>query len=204
MQMLREMDDAGSLRETFKLVDGAGSTRTQARRVTLGVLRLLHEAAPNQLVYDAGKAIRRHEEAARLIQASVDWRGILVLLVSVGSFDYKTALLRFLEQIFGSVVANGYLDGASCIVSTNGGLLATESERERARARLKAVLGASEPRGRQGGASAQPLISGNVRHGATQLVRAPSFSMLVLPRPSPSGRQGIEQSRTTEGVSSSG
>lgn len=135
LQVVR-LHEPDQLKRMVELADAGEQQSVDRRQLVLELLRLLHDSAPNQLVYDSGKAVRRHEEAARLIQACVDWRGIVALLVSVGSFDFKAALLRFVEQIFGSSVANGWMDGASLVVSAADGLTASEIRRDVAKARL--------------------------------------------------------------------
>lgn len=85
------------------------------------LVELLSACAPNKLAYRKGVAIRENEEAALIIQSAVPIQGtasvraamrrslciihtgVVSALLSVSSWWMKAVLLRFLEQVWGTL-----------------------------------------------------------------------------------------------------
>ena len=89
------------LADSDLLAANAGSGASEAAYY-IHLLRLLALCAPNKLVYRNGMAKREGEEAALLCQAAVSLSGLAHVLRSTKSARLKAAILRFIEQVYGS------------------------------------------------------------------------------------------------------
>lgn len=107
---LRRLDDVHVLRAFKNMVDNANESRI-GQHSTLSLeaqsfaelLDLLSKCAPNRLVYRKGVAARESEESALIIQAAIPITGAVSALLSVTNCGMKAVLLRFLEQVWGTV-----------------------------------------------------------------------------------------------------
>jgi hypothetical protein len=108
---LRRLDDITVLRAFKNLVDSPSDSALPARdnsltleaQVFAELIELLSLCAPNRLVYRKGVAARESEEAALIIQAAIPITGAVSALLSVNNYSMKAVLLRFLEQVWGTV-----------------------------------------------------------------------------------------------------
>ena len=84
---------------------GGGLERSPSEAMYyVSLLQLLALCAPNKLVYRNGMAMREGEEAALLCQAAVPLPGLMQVLQGTNSAVLKSAILRFVEQVYGAHV----------------------------------------------------------------------------------------------------